>query len=471
MFNDEEDKKVWNKVIEKVYPSISEFDKGMILSKIHFKSVQNETVYFSADSSFAKSSFETRLSKSFIEAFSEVLNTTVNITVELHDDIPATPTIDSPKNSTETVFQHTSNKNKVETEKQLSEKIKKRRAENPKLNEEYTFENFVISENNNFAANAAKAITKNPGTAYNPFLIYGGVGLGKTHLMEAIGNELVEKTNLKVLYVPTEDFMNEFLKCLSENKMQAFKNKYRYVDVLLLDDIQFFEKKEQLQNEFFYTFNHLYDTKKQMVFTCDRPPNTLQNLADRLKSRFEQGLTVDLKPPSFETRCAILQKKLEMQNKELPSDILEVVARNISSNVRDLNAALIKLLAYQDMTQKKLTLEKTAELLQDSFSDKRQKNISLDKILKAVANLFEISVSDIRGKSRQKQIATARHFAMYLAKEMTPMSSSEIGAEIGNRSHGTVLHSCNLIEEGVLSDPKIQTTLEQLRNNLQNMAD
>lgn len=476
MLDSSECKKVWDEVIKKVSPKISEFDKGMILPKINLSEIQDETVYFLADSNLAKTSFENKLSKQFTDAFSEVLGKKVTISVECKDTtapIKTDKSALSTKQKADTKLQekHSYDSNSVENEKLKTEKIKKRREENPKLKEEYTFDNFVISENNSFAANAAKAISKNPGTAYNPFLIYGGVGLGKTHLMEAIGNEIVEKTNLKVLYVPTEDFMNEFIKCLSENKMQVFKSKYRYVDILLLDDIQFFEKKEQLQNEFFYTFNHLYDTKKQMVFTCDRPPNTLQNLTDRLKSRFEQGLTVDLKPPSFETRCAILRKKMEVNNKKLPQDIIELVARNISSNVRDLNAAFLKLTAYQDMTNKELNIEKAAELLQDSFSDKRQKNFSLDKILKVTANHFEISVSDIRGKSRNKTIALARHIVMFLAHEMTQMSSSEIGSEVGNRTHGTVLHSCDVISNAILSDTSIQTILEQLKNNLQNLPD
>ncbi|MEL3908540.1 MAG: chromosomal replication initiator protein DnaA [Treponemataceae bacterium] len=472
----EDDKKVWDKALEKLYDSVTDFEKNTILSNIGFVSLEDKILTISATSNLTKTSFETKLYEKTVKVLSELLNKDITIEIEVAKKNNSKKSAKKQTNSAKPVSKESkpSKDKSLEAKKmQQLENIKKRRAENPKINTEYTFDNFVISENNAFAANAAKAITQNLGDTYNPFLIYGGVGLGKTHLMEAIGNEVIEKTNLKVIYIPTEDFMNEFIHALSGGSggMQAFKKKYRYTDVLLLDDIQFFDKKEQLQNEFFYTFNHLYDTKKQMVFTCDRPPNTLQNLADRLKSRFEQGLTVDLKPPLFETRCAILRKKLQVQNRSLPNEFIELVARNISSNVRDLNAALIKLLAYEDMTKTSLTLEKVAELLKDSFSDKKQKNVSLDKILKTVADYFEISVSDIRGKSRKQNIVTARHFAMYLAKEMTQMSSTEIGGEIGNRTHGTVLHGCTKIEENTLTDPSVQTTLEQLTNNLQNLLD
>lgn len=453
----------WDEVINQFKEELPHFAFSMFFPVTEYEKSTENGIIIAVPSNFVKiqmiQKYKHDIERKLLEISGRNLAIDFNVKEQIITDSGNTDETDEPVLHSAHTKTHTDLK-----EKEL-------RKSHPDLNGDYNFDDFIIGPNNNFAVNAAIAITKNPGTAYNPFLIYGGVGLGKTHLMEAIGNEILEKTNLKVLYVPTEDFMNEFIKCLSENKMQVFKSKYRYVDILLLDDIQFFEKKEQLQNEFFYTFNHLYDTKKQMVFTCDRPPNTLQNLTDRLKSRFEQGLTVDLKPPSFETRCAILRKKMEVNNKKLPQDIIELVARNISSNVRDLNAAFLKLTAYQDMTNKELNIEKAAELLQDSFSDKRQKNFSLDKILKVTANHFEISVSDIRGKSRNKTIALARHIVMFLAHEMTQMSSSEIGSEVGNRTHGTVLHSCDVISNAILSDTSIQTILEQLKNNLQNLPD
>lgn len=464
MLNFDESNRIWKEAIEQ--SSVGQFEQNMFLNKMKITAIDNDTVQLLANSNMVKEGFKSKLAAKFETILSEIIGQKIKITIEVAD-MSQTDTSNSTLPSQSKIKQQKSKPKNAESSD--SEKLKRRRAETPKLNETYTFENFVISENNNFAANAAKAIVKNPGRSYNPFLIYGGVGLGKTHLMEAIGNELLDTTNLKVLYIPTEDFMNEFLKCLSENKMQDFKKKYRNIDVLLLDDIQFFEKKEQLQNEFFYTFNHLYDTKKQMVFTCDRPPSALQNLADRLKSRFEQGLTVDLRPPSFETRCAILKKKLEMQNKILSDDIIELIARNISSNVRDLNAALIKLLAFEELTNETLSLEKASTILKDSFSDKKQQNVSLDKILKAVADHFEIGVSDIRGKKRLQKIANARHFVFYLATEMTQMSTTEIGEEIGNRSHSTVLHSCQAIEKKLISEPGTEIILEELKNKIQNL--
>lgn len=450
--------KIWNEVLEELSVSITDFQQNMFVSKIEFLAYKDNTIWLSANSNFVKTSFLSQLAEKFIKALSKKLNKKIKLEIEVENE--------SEKEQKTNAKPINQNVNKTSEYSKTEKKINSSRKENPKLNLEYTFENFVISENNSFAANAAKAISKNPGHSYNPFLIYGGVGLGKTHLMEAIGNEIIENSNLKVLYVPTEDFMNEFVKCLSENKMHDFKKKYRGVDILLLDDIQFFQKKEQLQNEFFYTFNHLYDTKKQMVFTCDRPPSTLQNLADRLKSRFEQGLNVDLKPPSFETRCAILRKKLEMQNREMENELIELIAKNISSNIRDLNASLTKLLAFEDLTNQKLNLEKAKSILKDSFTTKNQINVSLDKVLKVVADFFEISVSDIRSKKRPKKITTARHYAMFLAKEITGMSTTEIGNEVGNREHATVLHSCKKIEEGKLTKPGVNETLDKLRKNI-----
>lgn len=472
MLKIDENNEIWTEAIKKT--CISQFEQTMFLDKLKVISIDEGNIKLLANSNMVKESFKNKLSEKIGKSLSDILNTKINFEIEVVGTNKINETNNSGLSNKVEVKSYpektkSESKNKVKNNELSKEEKQKRRIGNEKLNETYTFDTFVISENNSFAANAAKAIVKNPGKAYNPFLIYGGVGLGKTHLMEAIGNELLNTTKLNVIYIPTEDFMNEFLKCLSENKMQVFKKKYRSVDILLLDDIQFFQKKDQLQNEFFYTFNHLYDTKKQMVFTCDRPPSTLENLADRLKSRFEQGLSVDLKPPSFETRCAILQKKLEMQEKTLEKEIIELIAQNISSNVRDLNAALIKLLAFKDITKENLTLEKASTLLKDSFSDKKQQNVSLDKILKAVAEYFEIGVSDIRSKKRNQKVATARHYVFYLATEMTQMSTSEIGAEIGNRAHSTVLHSCQSIEKKIIAESGTEIILQELKNSIQNL--
>lgn len=337
------------------------------------------------------------------------------------------------------------------------------REKRPDLNTEYTFDNFVIGTNNSFAVNVASVAAKNPGTSYNPVLIYGGVGLGKTHLMQAVGNQLCDETDLKIIYITAEKFTNEFIDSVQKKSMASFKHKYRLTDVLLIDDIHFFQGKPETQEELFHTFNELYEKKKQIVFTCDRPPSELKNLSQRLKSRFEMGINVDLQTPGYETRCAILFKKMEKRSASIPEDVLRMVAKNISSNVRDLEAALKKLLAYAELTHKSITVETAKDLLRDVFGSTRQRNISIDIIQKNVANYFNISLSDIKGKKRSKSFSFPRQIAMYLCREMTECSTTEIGSEFGGRDHTTILHGFGKIEKEITADPSLETTIQELQ--------
>ena len=269
----------------------------------------------------------------------------------------------------------------------------------PGLRGDYTFENFVIGDNNTFAANAAIAIAKNPGTAYNPCLIYGGVGLGKTHLVQSIGNTAYQNfDNFKVVYVTSETFTNEFIQSIRSGKNVQFKSKYRNVDLLLIDDIQFLQNKDQTQEELFHTFNALYDANKQMVFTCDRPVSELKDLTARLQSRFERGLNVDLQPPNFETRFAILKQKIEEKHVNITDEVITLICNRITTNVRDLEAALTKLMAYADLLNKRVTLEIAEQQLKDVFNNSRTGNISMDIIQKVVADHYSLSHNDMRGK-------------------------------------------------------------------------
>jgi len=331
----------------------------------------------------------------------------------------------------------------------------------PQLRTDYTFENFVIGDNNGFAANAALAISNNPGTAYNPFLIYGGVGLGKTHLMQSIGNLVWAKNpKARVICITAEEFTNEFILSIHDKTAQSFKNKYRFVDVLLIDDIHFLQNKMGSQEELFHTFNALYDANKQMVFTCDRPVSELKNLNDRLRSRFERGLNVDLQPPNFETRCAILKKKVEAGRVPVPDEVIEIIAKNISTNVRDLEAALTKLLAYSELVRKDITLEIAQNQLKDIFSQSKHGNVTIDNILRVVADSYKLSYSDIKGKKRTKNIAFPRQVAMFIAREITEYSTTELGFEFGGRDHTTVMHACQRIEERLKLDPNLESTIQ-----------
>ncbi|AEJ60288.1 Chromosomal replication initiator protein dnaA [Spirochaeta thermophila DSM 6578] len=346
--------------------------------------------------------------------------------------------------------------------------IPKERPPHPQLRRDYTFENFVIGENNAFAANAALAIAKNPGTAYNPCLIYGGVGLGKTHLLQSIGNSVYgEFQNLKVVYVTAEEFTNEFIASIQNKETHKFKTKYRNVDVLLIDDIHFFMNKTETQEELFHTFNALYDANKQMVFTCDRPVSELKNISHRLRSRFERGLNVDLQPPSFETRYAILKKKIEQKPIHIPDEVITFIAEHVTTNVRDLEAALTKLIAYAELVHRDITIDIAKSQLKDMFTTTKQTNITIDLIQKVVADYFGITQSDLRNKKRTRTVVFPRQIAMYIARELTEYSTTEIGEYFGGRDHTTVMYAIQKIESKMRTDPTLDTIIAQLIREVQ----
>ena len=349
-----------------------------------------------------------------------------------------------------------------------------KRSQHPHMRDDYTFEKYVIAENNNFAANAAIAISRNPGNAYNPFLVYGGVGLGKTHLMQAIGNYIHENSDHKVTYVTSEDFLNEFLQVIldkkDKEKSSAFRNKFRHTDVLLIDDVQLFQGKESTQDEFFNTFNALLQAKKQLVMTCDRPPSELKKLDERLSSRFRQGLSVDLQPPRYEVRCAILKATAENRGTSVPDDVIDLISKNISSNIRDLIGALNTLIAFAELTGKPITLENAHERLRDVLASTRQANLPIEIIQKAVADFYSLSVSDLKGKKRTQKIVYPRQQAMFICREMTDFSTTEIGESFGGRDHTTVMHSINKIQEELITNPALDSTIENLKRQVKELA-
>ena len=328
----------------------------------------------------------------------------------------------------------------------------------PLLQEEYTFDTFIPGDNSNFAYNASIAVAKKPGKQYNPILLYGGSGLGKTHLMQAIGNYIYNNggEKLKICYVSAESFTNEFTISIKEGKTNSFKNKYRNLDVLLLDDIHFLQGKESTQEELFYTFNALHEKKAQMVFTCDRPIKEIKNMATRLVSRLSNGLCIDLQPPSYETRVAILQKKIDLMDKNLSQDIVEYIAKNIETNVRDLEAALNKVFGYADLVGKSPDLEITKHLLKDVMDSGSLESVSIDVIQKVIADNYQISVADLKSKKRDKKYVVPRQIAIYIAREITEMAYTDIGNEFGGKDHSTIMSAYNKIAEQI----KIDSTLE-----------
>jgi len=336
------------------------------------------------------------------------------------------------------------------------------------LNPKYTFDTFVVGNSNQFASAAALAVASRPAHAYNPLFIYGGVGLGKTHLMHAIGN-LVLKTNkrTRVMYVPTEKFTYELISSLGDHQILKFKKKYRNVDVLLVDDIQFLINKERTQEEFFYTFNALYEANKQIVITSDRPPREIPTLEERLRSRFEMGLLADIQTPDLETRQAILKKKAELEGVEVPFDVISYIAENIHSNIRELEGALIHVIASASFTNGRIDMELAKRSLMSIMPNTKGKPVTVKSIQEKVAEYFAIRLDDLVGERRDQRFALPRQIAMYLSRELTNLSYPDIGREFGGKDHSTVMHACRKISS-ILNEPNIKNSIENIRNLLKN---
>jgi chromosomal replication initiator protein len=335
------------------------------------------------------------------------------------------------------------------------------------LNPKFTFESFVVGTCNQFAHAAARSVATNPSRSYNPLFIYGGVGMGKTHLMHAIGRALMESYGtMRVIYTSSERFMNEMISCIRNERMPQFHHRYREADVLLVDDIQVLGNKERTQDEFFHTFNELHDHQKQIVISSDAPPKDIPGLVERLRSRFEWGLIADIQPPDLETKMAILDKKSEVEGIKLPDDVRSFMASKTKSNVRELEGALIKLMAYSSLTGIPINLPMTQQVLKHLVHVQDRK-VTIDSIQKAVAERFQIKQSQIKEKSNTKKVVYPRQVAMYLVKELTSASLPEIGRAFGGKHHTTVIHSIHKIEETRHTDPELNRLLHSLMDSLQ----
>jgi chromosomal replication initiator protein len=334
------------------------------------------------------------------------------------------------------------------------------------LNPRYTFDAFVIGSGNQFAHAACQAVAERPSKAYNPLFLYGGVGMGKTHLMQAIGHEIKRRTpQSAICYVSSEKFTNEMINSLRYDKMISFRDKFRTMDVLLIDDIQFLAQKERTQEEFFHTFNALHESMKQIVIASDRPPKELAEFEDRLRSRFEWGLIADIQPPDLETKVAILQKKAEQERVTLPVDVALFIASNIRSNVRELEGALIRLVAHSSLIGAEITLPYTQQVLKN-FIDSQARKVTIESIQKAVAEQFGLRLVEIKAKNNSRSIVYPRQIAMYLAKHLTEASLPEIGRQFGGKHHTTVLHSVDKIEEVRKNDKDLNRLLNKLTEQL-----
>ena len=335
------------------------------------------------------------------------------------------------------------------------------------LNPKYTFDSFVIGNSNRFAHAASLAVAEAPAKAYNPLFIYGGVGLGKTHLMHAIGHyALQNNSNAKVVYVSSEKFTNELINAIKDDKNEEFRNKYRNVDILLIDDIQFIAGKERTQEEFFHTFNELHDANKQIILSSDRPPKEIPTLEDRLRSRFEWGLIADIQAPDFETRMAILKKKADVEKLNVANEVMVYIATKIKSNIRELEGALIRIVAYSSLTNRPITVELASEALKDIISNKQNKNVTIDVIQDVVAGYFNLRVEDLKSQRRTRNVAYPRQIAMYLSRKLTDMSLPKIGEEFGGRDHTTVIHAYEKISDTLNKDESLQHTVNDITKKL-----
>ena len=333
------------------------------------------------------------------------------------------------------------------------------------LNPKYTFKNFVVGAGNQFAHAACMAVAEQPGHTYNPLFIYGGVGLGKTHLLNAIGNHVAEKSDLRIAYLTTEQFTNEVINSIRYDKMMDLRKRYRHIDMLMIDDIQFLVGKERTQEEFFHTFNALYEGHKQIVLSSDRFPKDMPDIEERLRSRFEWGLIADLQPPDVETRIAILRKKSEDEGVTLPEDVVQFLSTTMKSNVRELEGSLVRLGAYASLTGQVITLDLAKNVLRDLIGDKK-KIVAMDDIQEAVCTQFHVKMTELKSRRRSKTLVHPRQIAMYLCRELTDASYPEIGRQFGGKDHTTIIHACRQVAKAKETDTMLQTTIEALKEKI-----
>jgi chromosomal replication initiator protein len=432
---------LWNKTLAILRDELSQASFDTWLKSTYLLSYNQDLITISVPNEFAKEWLETR----YYELIQDTLELLVNHNVTL--------TFITQKNHSQP----------PRTIPNLRSNL------DPKLNPKYTFDTFVVGNSNRFAHAAAQAVAGYPSKAYNPLFIYGGVGLGKTHLMHAIGHYVQEHyPDYRVLYVSSEKFTNELINSIRDDKPEEFRNKYRTIDVLLVDDIQFLTGKERTQEEFFHTFNTLHNANKQIIISSDRPPKEITTLEDRLRSRFEWGLIVDIQPPDYETRIAILQKKAQNEGIQLNDDVLAFIAQKINSNIRKLEGALLKVAAHAALTDKPIDPPKAEELLKDMLPQSQPKPITIDLIQEKVASFYKLKKEDLKSKKRTRAVAHPRQVAMYLARELTDMSLPVIGSGFGGRDHTTVMHACDKISQEIGLNQQFKDEVDTLRNIITN---
>ena len=437
---DQDLEELWLNSLDIIRTELTEVSFNTWLKTIEPIAINNNRIMLGAPNEFTKSILEAR----YLTLIQNAINQASNEEYEINFLIPGEELNESPSDTNEKPVDNTM-------------VIKS------KLNPKYIFDTFVIGNSNRFAHAASLAVAEAPAMAYNPLFIYGGVGLGKTHLMHAIGHYiLTQNPKANVVYVSSEKFTNELINSIRDDKNVEFRNKYRNVDVLLIDDIQFIAGKERTQEEFFHTFNALHDANKQIIISSDRTPKEIPTLEDRLRSRFEWGLIADIQAPDFETRVAILRKKAQMENINVSNEIMEYIATKIKSNIRELEGALIRVVAYSSLTNKDVTIDLAEEALKDILSSERPKEINVAYIKEVVSTKLGIKMDDFDSKKRTRTIAYPRQIAMYLSRELTELSLPKIGEQFGGRDHTTVIHAYDKISKEIEDDAKLKRKIDNL---------
>ncbi|MEE6452432.1 chromosomal replication initiator protein DnaA [Gottfriedia acidiceleris] len=440
---------LWSRVLAEIEKKISKPSFETWLKSTKAFSLKNDTLTIIAPNEFARDWLESKYSSLIMDTVLEITGAELEIKFIL------------PQNHVEEIEM---NIPAVKAKVKFEEPVEFGQS---MLNPKYTFDTFVIGSGNRFAHAASLAVAEAPAKAYNPLFIYGGVGLGKTHLMHAIGHYVLEHNpNAKVVYLSSEKFTNEFINSIRDNKAIEFRNKYRNVDVLLIDDIQFLAGKEQTQEEFFHTFNTLHEESKQIVISSDRPPKEIPTLEDRLRSRFEWGLITDITPPDLETRIAILRKKAKAEGLDIPNEVMLYIANQIDTNIRELEGALIRVVAYSSLINKDINASVAAEALKNLITATKPKTVSIHDIQRTVGEFFSIKLEDFKAKKRTKSVAFPRQIAMYLSRELTDHSLPKIGEEFGGRDHTTVIHAHEKISKLIETDSQLQSQIKEINEKL-----
>ncbi|MBS3811068.1 MAG: chromosomal replication initiator protein DnaA [Halanaerobiales bacterium] len=457
----EEMEHIWNQTLNEIKDKLSNPSFKTWFSNTKPVDMQDNILLIKVPNDFIKDWIETRYNQLITNVIQNLTDTNLKCRFYTEEDL---------KDKEKKEGKNTKQYEKENPEKKLEKEKKKEYNINKNLNPKYSFDSFVVGNGNRFAHAAALAVAEAPAKAYNPLFLYGDVGLGKTHLMQAIAHYILKHNpDNKVVYVSSETFTNELINAIKDDRTSSFRNKYRNIDILLVDDIQFLANKERTQEEFFHTFNSLHESNRQLIISSDRPPKEIPTLEERLRSRFEWGLITDIQKPDLETRIAILRKKADLENLKIPNEVVIYIADNIQSNIRELEGALIKVIAYSSLVDKEIDIDLAEKALQDLIIENEEpKEINIALIKNIIVDYYNLKKEDMTSKKRTQKIAFPRQIAMYLSRELTDLSLPHIGEEFGGRDHTTVIHAYNKIEKRIEEDQEFAKVTNKIIARINN---